>query len=98
MASHAARRVQNMAHWGAFTAEVANGRLVAAHPIARDRNPSPMIATIPGAVHHPSRIAQPMVRKGFLDRRENSDRTARGSDPFVPLAWDEALDLSLIHI
>jgi biotin/methionine sulfoxide reductase len=89
----ATRKIRNMAHWGAFTAEVEGDRLVSVAALAGDRNPSAMIHTIPGAVHHASRIAQPMVRKSFLERREHSDRRLRGAEPFVALAWDEALDL-----
>ena len=87
------RRAQNMAHWGAFTADVENGRLVGILPLKGDRRPSPMLQTIPGAVHHRCRIAQPMVRRSFLARRENSDRSLRGAEPFVAVSWNDALDL-----
>lgn len=87
------RKAQNMAHWGAFTTEVEDGRLVGVAPLAGDRRPSPMLQTIPGAVHHHCRIVQPMVRRNFLERREHSDRSLRGTEPFVALSWDEALDL-----
>lgn len=86
-------RAQNVAHWGAFTVEVEDGRLVRVEPLKGDRKPSPMLRTIPGAVHHRCRIAQPMVRRSFLEQRENSDRSLRGAEPFVPVSWTEALDL-----
>ena len=44
-----ARKAQNMAHWGAFTTEVEDGRLVCVTPLAGDRKPSTMLRTIPGA-------------------------------------------------
>ena len=83
----------SVSHWGAYTTKVEDGRIVGVEPFSKDPNPSPIIEALPSAVHHKSRIARPMVRKGFLDRRENSDRTSRGAEPFVPVSWDEALDL-----
>jgi len=35
-----------------------------------------------------------MVRKGFLEKQSQSDRTARGRDPFVAVSWDHASDLA----
>jgi biotin/methionine sulfoxide reductase len=60
--------VRNHSHWGAFTAEVADGRVVGVRPFERDSDPSPLIAAWPAAVHSPTRIAQPMVREGWLRR------------------------------
>lgn len=81
------------AHWGMFEVEVRDGRLVGVRPFADDPHPSPIIEAMPSATHHESRIARPMVRKGYLERGRASDRTARGAEPFVPVSWDEALDL-----
>lgn len=80
------------AHWGAFTAEVADGRLVAARPFPGDPNPPALLASIPDAVHAPTRIDRPYVRRGWL----NGDRrggTPRGGEPFVPVDWDTAVRL-----
>jgi biotin/methionine sulfoxide reductase len=35
-----------------------------------------------------------MIRSGYLARRWNSDGDARGREPFVPVPWDEALDIA----
>jgi len=91
--SEAGLKFGSVSHWGAYTTKVEDGRIVGVEPFSKDPNPSPIIEALPSAVHHKSRIARPMVRKGFLDRRENSDRTLRGAEPFVPVSWDEALDL-----
>jgi biotin/methionine sulfoxide reductase len=80
-------------HWGAYRAEVAGGRVVAMHPIEQDRDPSPIGRSIPGTVDGPLRVREPMVRQGWLERRHASDTARRGAEPFVPVAWDEALDL-----
>ena len=80
-------------HWGAFHAEVEGGRLVGVRPFARDPHPSPMIESWPAMVEAPTRIRQPMVREGYRRAGRGSDRTRRGAEPFVPVSWDEALDL-----
>jgi len=79
-------------HWGAFRAEVENGRVIAAHPFERDADPSPLLDNIPASVHSSARIAQPMVREAWLrDRAESGG--SRGFDRFVRISWPEALDL-----
>ena len=80
-------------HWGAFHAEVEGGKLVRVRPFARDPHPSPMIESWPAMVEAPTRIRQPMVREGYRRDGLGSDRTRRGAEPFVPVSWDEALDL-----
>ena len=51
---------------------------------AADRN-------VASAQHHPARIAQPHVRKGWLDHGPGAP--GRGDEPFVPVSWDTALGL-----
>src|SRR5690606_23128436 len=41
----------------------------------------------------PHRILRPMVRQGWLQKREASDGTQRGREKFVPVSWDEAAEL-----
>jgi biotin/methionine sulfoxide reductase len=86
------RLVPHHSHWGAFHAEVRDGRVVGVKPFARDPDPSPLIEAIPQAVHSPTRIARPMVREGYLARGLAS-RAGRGRERFVPVAWERALDL-----
>lgn len=85
--------VMHLSHWGAYRVEVQNGKLVGVTPFERDPDPSPLIEAMPEMVHHKCRIAQPMVRQGFLENGPHSDRAGRGVEPFVPVAWDQALDL-----
>ena len=78
-------------HWGVFSARWSNGRLeVRPHP--DDPDPNRIIENFPGALHHRARVAQPMVRRGWLEHGPRADER-RGSDEFVPLPWDKALDL-----
>jgi biotin/methionine sulfoxide reductase len=80
------------AHWGAFTAVVADGRLVEARPFAGDPNPPALLASLPDAIHAPSRIDRPYVRAGWL-RGDRRGGTPRGGEAFVPVAWDAAIRL-----
>jgi biotin/methionine sulfoxide reductase len=78
-------------HWGPFRARW-DGERVAVRPHAPDPAPSEILQNIPDAPNHPSRITQPMVRQGWLERGPGAtDR--RGSEPFVPVSWERALDL-----
>jgi len=84
--------ITSAAHWGAFKAEVDGDRIVAVEPFAEDADPSLLIQSIPSAVHAKSRIREPMVRKGYLSGERNTG-CLRGTEPFVPVSWDQALDL-----
>ena len=64
-------RFPSLAHWGAFTALVEDGRLVGCEPFARDPAPSHMLEAIPAMVHSPLRIARPAIRDGW---RESPDK------------------------
>jgi biotin/methionine sulfoxide reductase len=78
----------NGAHWGMFHPHVEDGRLVAVEPFERDPNPSDLIRGMPAAVHALNRVAQPAIRRGWLDGKKGG----RGADAFVHVSWDEALD------
>src|SRR4051812_22804224 len=87
-------RFQQLAHWGAYTAVVDNGRLVRCEPFERDRYPSPMLNSIPEMVYSPLRIARPAVRQGFLKKRSKAGGAGRGTEPFVEVSWDTALSIA----
>jgi biotin/methionine sulfoxide reductase len=80
------------AHWGTFVAEVADGKVVATHPFPDDPDPSPILNNIPNSIRHPTRIAQPMIRAGWLDNGPGRAER-RGAEPFVPVSWDTATSL-----
>ncbi len=84
--------VPHSSHWGAFEAEVADGTVVAIHPYRHDPDPSPLLGNIVDSLRHRARIAQPMVRAGWLDRGPGPD-ARRGAEPFVPVSWATATDL-----
>jgi biotin/methionine sulfoxide reductase len=82
--------VPHHAHWGAFLAEVEDGRFVGVRPFGRDPDPSPMIEAMPAAVYSAMRVAQPIVRVGWLPGRGGE---GRGREPFVTLSWERSLAL-----
>ena len=79
------------AHWGSYRAE-GEGAALRLVPLADDPNPSMIGSGWLDAVRdRDARIAAPMVRRGWLERR---DRASRNADSFVEVGWDEALDLA----
>ena len=83
----------NSSHWGVFDPIVEEGRVVDARPFARDPDPSPIISSIPDAVHHRCRVTEPAVREGWLKYGPRRGHEGRGKDRYVPVTWDRALDL-----
>src|SRR3977135_2508147 len=78
-------------HWGVFSARWQGDELeVLPHP--DDPDPNRIIENFPGALRHRARVAQPMVRRGWLENGPGPD-DRRGRDEFVPLTWEAASDL-----
>jgi biotin/methionine sulfoxide reductase len=82
---------RNHSHWGSFLAEVEDGRIIGVRPFERDPDPSPLIEAVPAGVHSQTRIAQPMVRQGWLAHGPGHGN-GRGREPFVAVSWERALD------
>lgn len=84
-------------HWGAYRPRVVNGRLEAMEPVSWDADPSPIGASIPGAIDSPTRIRRPAIRRSFLERFADHPALRsphlRGQEAFVEVSWDAALDL-----
>lgn len=90
------QRFSSLAHWGAFTAVVEDGRFVRAEPFAGDPAPSPMLDAMPAMVYSDKRVMRPAVRRDWLNRR---DRQRSGAhNVFVEVDWDTALDLAAAEI
>jgi biotin/methionine sulfoxide reductase len=81
----------HLTHWGTFEAVSDGERLTDVRPWRGDPEPMPLIDNVASAQHHPARIAQPHVRKGWLERGPGAP--GRGDEPFVPVPWQTALDL-----
>ena len=86
------KTITHGSHWGAFTAEVENGRLIGVEPFANDADPSPILASMPESLYADCRVERPMVRKGWLDDGPGGPGSGdgRGAEPFVAVPWDEA--------
>jgi biotin/methionine sulfoxide reductase len=85
------RALPHSSHWGAFSVLLRDGDIeIVPHP--GDPDPSPLLGNIPASVSHRARIAEPMIRRGWLERGPGSDRR-RGREPFVGVDWSRALDL-----
>ncbi|MCC7428603.1 MAG: molybdopterin guanine dinucleotide-containing S/N-oxide reductase [Alphaproteobacteria bacterium] len=87
------QHVRHSSHWGAFSAAVQDGKVVGVRPFERDPHPGYLAESVPDAVHSPTRIDRPYIRKGWLERGPTGHDTQRGREPFVAVPWDEALDL-----
>ena len=93
MATPAPKRTRTYTHWGAYDVEVAGGTSTAVRPHSEDPDPSLIGKSFEDSVHHRSRITQPAVRKGWLERGPEKHGGGRGDEPFVAVSWDKALDL-----
>ncbi|WP_422368161.1 trimethylamine-N-oxide reductase TorA [Pelagibius sp.] len=80
-------------HWGAFQATVKDGRWTAVRGWEKDPHPSRQLEGVLDSFYSPTRIKYPMVRRAFLEKGPGADVESRGSDDFVRVSWDEALDL-----
>jgi biotin/methionine sulfoxide reductase len=83
-------RVLSLAHWGAFYAVVEDGRLIRCEPFEHDPDPSPLLQSMPAMVYSKLRIGRPVVREGWLKRR---DRCRSAGERFIEVDWDTALAL-----
>jgi biotin/methionine sulfoxide reductase len=84
-------------HWGVYRPRVVNGRLTGMDPAHWDGDPSPIGASIPGAIDSTTRIRRPAVRRSFLERFDDHPALRnphlRGNEAFIEVSWDVALDL-----
>ena len=76
-------------HWGVYRSEVKDGKLVKLHNFEDDLDPSPIGNGIVDALHAPSRITAPMVRKSWLENGPGTRGDLRGKDAFVEVTWPE---------
>lgn len=80
-------------HFGAFHAHIRGGQFTGVTPFEDDVEPSPMINALPSRTYAKTRVEYPMVREGFLKHGHKSDTSKRGSDKFVRVSWDKAIEL-----
>ena len=85
-------------HFGTYDVRVVEGRPVSMTPVADDPAPNDLAAGVLDAQHGPLRITSPMVRRGWLENGPGPAGGVRGSEPFVAVSWDRALDLIAAEI
>ncbi len=81
-------------HWGNYLVKTVDGEMIAVVSYPEDEEPSGIAQSLLDIQDPGVRIAQPMVRKGYLLQGRESDGRQRGKDSFVPVSWDIALDLA----
>ncbi|MER6398759.1 molybdopterin-dependent oxidoreductase [Kitasatospora sp. NPDC001603] len=87
------RRMSVATHWGSFIAVVDSGRLVRIEPRSDDPAPSPIGPGMVTAADDSARVLRPAVRRGWLNGLPRVHDTARGTDAFVEVSWDDAITL-----
>ena len=80
-------------HWGVYRARMHDGRPVALDPYESDPDPSPLGASMIGALDDGCRIRRPSVRASYLEKGAAAGGAGRGGEAFVEVSWGEALDL-----
>jgi biotin/methionine sulfoxide reductase len=80
-------------HWGAFEAELRDGRPVL-RPLPEDPSPSPIGLDAAGEAVARLRVRRPAVRRSWLDHGPGAHGDRRGAEPFVEVGWDEAAGLA----
>ncbi|CQD22484.1 molybdopterin guanine dinucleotide-containing S/N-oxide reductase [Mycolicibacterium conceptionense] len=78
----------SLAHWGAFTADVADGDIASVRPLMGDADPSPLLGNLASSIRTARAVAGPVVRRGWL-RDGPGPSTERGADEYVSVSWDE---------
>lgn len=91
--AQAAGEVISGSHWGVFWASVEDGTWTGVRPWEGDPHPTELLEGIMDSVYSPSRIKYPMVRRAYLEGGPGASVETRGSDDFVRVSWEEALDL-----
>lgn len=85
--------VMNASHWGVYKAHVKGGKIERLEPIAEDQAPSLQLQALAQQPYNPARIRYPMVRLSYLKKGYKAGGRKRGTEPFVRVSWDKALEL-----
>ncbi len=92
------RKVPVTGVFGPMWATVEYGRVTNVAPLEQAFGYISNIEAMPDRTYSKARIRYPMVRRDFLAKRENSDRSLRGKGDFVRVSWDEAMALVVAEL
>jgi hypothetical protein len=73
------RFTPHTSHWGVFSARMCEGQLEV-RPHEDDPDPNDIIQNFPAALRHRARIAQPIVRRGWLENGPGPDQRRGRAD------------------
>lgn len=85
--------VMNASHWGVYRVHVKGGKIERLEPVEFDKAPSLQLQALAQQPYNAARIRYPMVRKSYLEKGYKAGGKGRGSEPFVRVTWDKALEL-----
>ncbi|MGI9382803.1 MAG: molybdopterin-dependent oxidoreductase, partial [Methyloligellaceae bacterium] len=80
-------------HWGLREVVVDPDGTPQLQPFSGDPDPSEIGLDLNEAPLQDLRVRRPAVRKSWLEGGAGARTQARGTEPFVEVAWDRALDL-----
>ena len=80
-------------HWGHYQVTGSGDKIVKVEPSIYDSEPSPIGDSLLDAMDSNSRVAQPAIRQSFL-RGDSDHKIRRGSEAFVEVSWEQALDIA----
>lgn len=80
--------------FGPFYANINSSQIVSVTPFEGDKFPNTMNNCVPDRIQNESRVLYPCVRKSYLEKKGPNKNDKRGSDEFVRVSWDTALDLA----
>ncbi|OED42788.1 biotin transporter BioY [Chromatiales bacterium (ex Bugula neritina AB1)] len=80
-------------HWGAGVVTTADGVVQSVTGHKDDTDPSSINNNYVEGVNGSARVRTPAVRQSYLENSHSPHLKARGSEPFVEVSWDTALDL-----
>ncbi len=83
------------AHWGIYEVEKSPSGKPILKGLPSDPDPSPIgFSMLEAANDESTRIKRPSIRTGWLkERKLGYSKGTRGSDPFVEVSWDDAVEL-----